>query len=653
MNRRVGRGLAWLGALALMGGLAKAAEELIADFEGPDFGAWTTTGTAFGSGPATGTLPEQAPVGGFRGNGLANSFHGGDRSVGTLTSPSFPLKFRYLNFLVGGGETVGKTCVNVLADGAVVRSATGREEEFLTTATFDLEEFVGRNLQIQIVDSEPGGWGHVSADHFVASDQAAMPPYIQNPAPVLDYTQPVRPQFHVTPKSGQLHNAQGLRAAEGVVQFWIQNPGVGASDPGAWRLLVSSNWVEWNERTNGVVVPGERRTGWIQWEPASPKSSGGPARVVALTRPVGGGGRTESTAAFAVSASRDGGLSWNFEPEPPETLRLPGTTAALQSFWFEPARAWRLPLVMVGPTRVGDSPAPEMAWWSSPDLTSWSGPELPADGRLTSPRVFELPLPGADLAARWIVWMPGGNYWLGRFDGTQFQPESAGERVDWGTASVTPLVESGGTGRRTRFLGELEDAAVGEHPWRRWMGFPQELSLEKVGPELRLVRWPVPEIRHLLTSVLREDFPRPLAAGEYPLKAAAKDLLDLEVEFIPGTASKVVLTLRGQQLVWTASTGELELLNRRIPSRPQSASLGRASDFPPPWGPDFKPWEGSVRWRILVDRMSLEVFTGGGLAAATFGIQPDSEATPQLEVQGGSVARMRMTFRELRSSWPN
>jgi hypothetical protein len=207
MNRRVGRWLAGLGAVALMVVWAKAAEELVADFEGPDFGAWTTTGTAFGDRPATGTLPEQAPVGGFRGNGLANSFHGGDRAVGTLTSPLFPLKYRYLNFLVGGGETVGKTCVNVVVDGAVVRSATGRDEEFLTTATFDLGEFVGRNIQIQVVDAEPGGWGHVSADHFVVSDQAAMPPYVQNPEPVLDYTQPMRPQFHVTPKSGQLHNA--------------------------------------------------------------------------------------------------------------------------------------------------------------------------------------------------------------------------------------------------------------------------------------------------------------------------------------------------------------------------------------------------------------------------------------------------------------
>ncbi|MBN9694003.1 MAG: hypothetical protein J0M24_27490 [Verrucomicrobia bacterium] len=652
MNKWAGRWLVGLGALALISVGAKAAEELLADFEGPDFGSWTTTGTAFGNGPASGTLPEQAPVGGFRGNGLANSFHGGDRAVGTLTSPLFPLKYRYLNFLVGGGETVGKTCVNVLVDGAVVRSATGRDEEFLTTATFDLGEFVGRNIQIQIVDAEPGGWGHVSADHFVVSDQAAMPPYVQNPEPVLDYTQPLRPQFHVTPKSGQLHNAQGLRAADGAVRFFLQNPRMGASDPGAWRLLVSSNWVEWKELTNGVVAPGERRTGWVLGEATPPPSPEGRNHVVALTRPVGVGG-TDSASAFSASSSGDGGLTWSFDPEPRASLLLPRETVSLRSFWFEPTREWRLPLVKIAPTSDGELPVPAIAWWTSPDSKTWKGPGLASDDRLTSPSVFELPLPGTESATRWVLWLPGGNYWLGRFEGLQFQPDAAGRRADWGTASVTPLVEGQAKGRRTRFLGELEDTAVGQHPWRRWMGFPQELSLERLGQEFHLARWPVPEIRHLFASVLREDFPRPLAVGEYPLKAAAKDLLDLEVEFIPGTASEVVLSLRGQRLVWSASTGDLEVLNRRIPSRPQPAALGRVSDFAPPWGPDFRPWEGSVRWRILLDRMSLEVFTGGGLAAATFGIQPDSEATPQLEVKGGAVSRMRMTFRELRSSWPN
>jgi len=36
---------------------------LIADFEGPDYGAWKTTGEAFGTGPARGTLPKNESKG--------------------------------------------------------------------------------------------------------------------------------------------------------------------------------------------------------------------------------------------------------------------------------------------------------------------------------------------------------------------------------------------------------------------------------------------------------------------------------------------------------------------------------------------------------------------------------------------------------------
>src|ERR1700677_4755384 len=82
---------------------------VIADFESDTYGEWKTTGEAFGSGPAHGTLPGQMPVTGFEGKGLANSFNGGDRSTGTLTSPEFRLERHYLKFLIGGGGWEGKT----------------------------------------------------------------------------------------------------------------------------------------------------------------------------------------------------------------------------------------------------------------------------------------------------------------------------------------------------------------------------------------------------------------------------------------------------------------------------------------------------------------------------------------------------------------
>src|SRR5439155_15860202 len=91
-------------------------------------------------------------------------------SVGTLTSPPFVLERRCLNFLIGGGNHPGETCINLLIDGKVVRTATGRDDEHLECDGWDVAEFAGRSAVIEIVERHTGGWGHINIDHIVQSD---------------------------------------------------------------------------------------------------------------------------------------------------------------------------------------------------------------------------------------------------------------------------------------------------------------------------------------------------------------------------------------------------------------------------------------------------------------------------------------------------
>jgi fructan beta-fructosidase len=243
------------------------AGDVFADFEGADYGSWTTTGTAFGSGPAHGALPGQQTVSGFQGNGLVNSFIDFDSSQGTLTSPTFTIGRDYVNFLVGGGAHAhdpaagdgsapagevlgdfegpdygswtptgdfagtaphrggdgrigeqsvdtffgnpengdqnmgsivspeftidrdfldfeiaggnhpepgpGQTAANLIVDGQVVRTATGNDSGTLNWRAWDVKDLAGKRAQVEIVDRATGGWGHVLADHFVLSDVAA------------------------------------------------------------------------------------------------------------------------------------------------------------------------------------------------------------------------------------------------------------------------------------------------------------------------------------------------------------------------------------------------------------------------------------------------------------------------------------------------
>ncbi|HEY1789054.1 MAG TPA: glycoside hydrolase family 32 protein, partial [Verrucomicrobiae bacterium] len=168
--------LAALLGFGVMDASAQNPDVLIDDFEGTGYGDWTVTGTAFGDGPAHGTLPNQMPVAGFHGSSLASSYHGGDDATGTLTSPQFKIERKYLRFLIGGGGWDGKTCMNLLVDGKVVRMATGPNtspggSERLQPAQWDVSEFSGRDAVLQIVDDATGGWGHISVDDIVQSDQ--------------------------------------------------------------------------------------------------------------------------------------------------------------------------------------------------------------------------------------------------------------------------------------------------------------------------------------------------------------------------------------------------------------------------------------------------------------------------------------------------
>lgn len=161
-----------------------SADIVIADFEAADYGNWKIEGDAFGTAPAKGTLPDQMSVEGFLGKGSANSYHKGDGATGSLTSPLFTVERRYLRFLIGGGGYANETCMNLLVDGKVVRTATGPNtrpggSERLDWQQWDVAEFNGQQAILQIVDRRKGGWGHINVDHIVQTD-SRLPVLLEN-----------------------------------------------------------------------------------------------------------------------------------------------------------------------------------------------------------------------------------------------------------------------------------------------------------------------------------------------------------------------------------------------------------------------------------------------------------------------------------------
>jgi uncharacterized protein (DUF608 family) len=150
------------------------------DFESADYGAWRSTGEAFGQAPATGRLEAWQEVRGFEGKGLANSFLKQDSGTGTLISPPFKIERRYLNFLIGGGHfpasPAGVELVRLKIGDTIVRSSTGENDEQLRWETWEVAEFEGQQATLEIVDSRPYPGGHILVDSIELSDRKRRRP---------------------------------------------------------------------------------------------------------------------------------------------------------------------------------------------------------------------------------------------------------------------------------------------------------------------------------------------------------------------------------------------------------------------------------------------------------------------------------------------
>lgn len=143
---------------------------LFEDFE-QGFDRWEQEGNAFGQQPTAGGYPGQLPVVGFQGERLANSFHGGDGTQGRLKSIAFTIERNYIHLLVGGGSLSGRARVSLLIDDTEVLRSSGRHDETLEQTVWDVRPWLGKTARIEIIDSDPEGWGHINVDQIVFAQE--------------------------------------------------------------------------------------------------------------------------------------------------------------------------------------------------------------------------------------------------------------------------------------------------------------------------------------------------------------------------------------------------------------------------------------------------------------------------------------------------
>ncbi len=149
------------------------------DFESGSYKNWKVEGKSFGTQPYTvQELSVNQKLEGSEGKYFVDGYNAREKTAnpdtltGKLISKSFKISRKYIIFKVSGGSHKNKTCINLIVGGKVVQSVTGDNSNQMRTKHFDVQEFEGKKARIEIVDSHTGGWGHITADHFVFSDQA-------------------------------------------------------------------------------------------------------------------------------------------------------------------------------------------------------------------------------------------------------------------------------------------------------------------------------------------------------------------------------------------------------------------------------------------------------------------------------------------------
>jgi len=276
---------------------------LINDFEASDYGDWQVEGEAFGRRPAVANVSPRNKVTGHQGQGLVNTFLGGDAPVGKLTSPEFIIERDHINFLIGAGSHEGETCINLLVDGKIVRSAVGpavknqEGQEVMDWASWDVRELAGKTATLQIVDDHSGGWGHINIDQIVQSDtpkKASYPdfarltdPSLRNVSLVPKFTfsetleeqekelasnpllarfaesrttlleDPHYPRYHFSSPEHRLNDPNGLCRWQGRWHLFYQ--GYPPEDPRQhWGHAVSDDLIHWRDLPYAIYPSPER-----------------------------------------------------------------------------------------------------------------------------------------------------------------------------------------------------------------------------------------------------------------------------------------------------------------------------------------------------------------------------------------------------------
>lgn len=579
------------------------------------------TGDAFTPGPATSDLFVKLEIVGARGDRVLTSEVEGDRPRGALTSTPFKIERNFISFLIGGGDYERSTCLDLIVDGQIVRSATGRRSDHLAAQSWDVRRWRGKEAQVRLVDEASGDWGHITVDRIVQTDRPETPPVVSSPL----YKEPLRPQFHFTARQwtmdrlepgqrqeGWINDLNGLIYYDGEYHLFAQRWAK------CWLHAVSKDLVHWTELApafweeeegsgvqSGTCVVDYENTSGLSNDPKHPPMVAFWSRF--------------DNRSQCICYSLDHGRTWTRYAGNPIFTKAERDPKV---FWYAPSdKSEKGHWVMM---MYGDS---QYHVLTSNDLLHWTDEHNPVPKSFECPDLFQLPIDGDKNRVKWVLVQGDGNYSIGTFDGKKFVEEGDRHACDVGPnfyATQSWNNTDTGDGRRIQ-VAWMRGADFPGMPFSQQISFPCEMTLHETPGGLRVFRKPIKELE-LLQDAPKTFSSRSLEDGQSLALASLGDLYRLEAEVEIPKGAHLVLSLRGESVIFGNDTVESGNAPAPVPS-------------------------GVHKIDVLLDRGSIETYVNDGEVSSTRFALPQGHGL-FVKAEGGPVTIRSLKLSAIRSAWP-
>lgn len=385
-----------------------------------------------------------------------------------------------------------------------------------------------------------------------------------------------RPRIHFTPAKNWMNDPNGLVWHKGEYHLFFQHNPFGTKwGHMSWGHAVSIDLLNWEELP--VAIP-EGEDGAIF---SGSAVSNGDELIAIYTR------QTDTNQSQCIGKSTDNGRTFvKYENNPvldenKKDFRDPKV--------FRYKDHWIM--------SVAQPHEHQISFYSSPDLINWNhlsnfGPAGAKDGVWECPDLFPINFNNEEVWVLLVSLNPGGlygsgtQYFVGDFDGTIFTPRYSTDEprwLDFGKDNYAGVTFNNEPNGKRIFIGWLANwSDVKDHPatsWTTQMTIPRELALTNYKGELVVTQKPVSDVFY-----------------ELKVKVPTSGIIGLTGFVRIGyNADKKVVFVNEYEASYSPTTEELHL-------------------------------------KVVVDRSSIELFTGDGVRSISLALYPEPNTSRDLEL---------------------